>query len=158
MKNPVTIILSVAVVVVSAGAALLYSQTQKLQSANSKLTVQLADVNSELEAANQEIAQMKPDVERARAMPIMITLFRFPGFHTGREYYDSIIFHNTSPKPLALHVTLSNPASSKRMELPLVIDGGKRKGIRSSDGWSGSEGDVVKVECAGYDPIEKSIR
>jgi hypothetical protein len=165
MKNPVTIILSVAVVVVSAGAALLYSQTQKLQSANNQLdtqlaeansqftsaTSQLAEVNSQLDAANQEIAQMRPDVQRARTMPI--TIRRRKALTNNGYVYT---FWNSSRKPLALHVTITNPAFSQSKEFHLVVDGGLFKDIGWYQGWPGAPGDTIKVECAGYDPLVKT--
>lgn len=151
MRNPLTIILSVSIIIVSAGAALLYAQTQKLQSANSKLSAQLADANSQLDAANQEIAEMKPDVERARTLPLVI--IRRPAL-TGSGYVYR--FRNLLRKPLALHVILSNPAFAQPTEFHLVIDGGLFKEIGHVQGWSGAAGDTVKVECAGYDAVEKS--
>ncbi len=153
MRKTLTIILSVAIVIVSASAALLYVQTQKLQSDNGKLTAQLTDVNSQLDAANQEIAQMKPDVERARTLPVVIT--RLPAL-MGSGYFYS--FHNLLRKPLALDVIFTNPAFGQPMEFHLVIDGGMRKNIGHLQGWSGAAGDAVKIQCAGYDPIEKSYQ
>ena len=165
MRNPLTIVLSVAIVIVGAGAALLYSHTQKLQSANNQLgtqlaevnsqftsaTSQLAEVNSQLDAANQEIAQMRPDVQRARTMPITIRA-RKALTNNGYVY----TFWNSSRKPLALHVIISNPAFSQSKEFHLVIDVGNFKDIGWYQGWAGAPDDTIKVECAGYDPLVKT--
>ncbi len=67
MKNPVRIILSIVVVIVSAGAALLYTQNQKLQAANSKLSTQLTGTNSKLDALQSANSNLTAQLTEANS-------------------------------------------------------------------------------------------
>lgn len=70
---------------------------------------------------------------------------------TGAGYV--LILHNMTSKPLALSVTISNPALNKTNTYRVDIDGGLMYQTGSPEGWALISGDQIEVENAEYDPF-----
>jgi septal ring factor EnvC (AmiA/AmiB activator) len=117
-----------------------------------KTQEELAATKEQLSKAKDEILVLAPDAKRARQMPVLV------GRRTanlGSGYVLQI--RNTSGKQFPVKVTLSNPTFGKTKEYDLVIEPGMVKEIGHLEGWKGAEGDQIKLESQGYDPIEKKF-
>ncbi len=105
---------------------------------------QIANLNSALSAANDQITKLTPLAAQARKVPVKIS--RRNGF-TGLVYQ----FSNLSGKSIRMNVTLGNGGSSKKFSF--VADTTFPNEIGKLEGWQGASGDTVTVESAGYDPV-----
>jgi hypothetical protein len=150
-KTPI-IILGTAFVIAAVAAVFLYSRTNDLQAKVEQLQSQSSQLQSQLNDANSQITQLQPLAAQARKLPVTA---RFRKAVTGAGFV--LLLQNTSRKPLALSVTLSNPTFNKSKTYRVDIDGGLMKEIGYLEGWAFTSGDQIQIQNAEYDPLSVTI-
>jgi len=63
-------------------------------------------------------------------------------------------FFNNSDRALPVKITFHSPTFGRTRIYDVILEPGRVKQIGHTDGWAGAKGDSIKVESAGYIPLE----
>ena len=110
--------------------------------------------DAEIARLQSEVAQLTADAKRARQLPVRV-IQRKALTGPGQVLH----LENLSPNTIPLKVTLISPTFGKTNTFELVVDGAeitpRVKEIGHKQGWAGTQGDLIEIQSAGFEPILK---
>jgi len=146
MKNSLAIFLSVALVISLVCNLWLLATSQKQAHDLTAIQAQAALLQSQLDHAQSQIAQLTPLATKAVTIPVSVSI-RKALAGSGLV----LVFKNNGGQLLTLNIRCTNPAFNTSKVFRMDVNPGMASELGHLQGWAAASGDEVEIACEGYE-------